>query len=177
MAAAVTNCCTTFRTRQTSPLQKNGRAKRTTRDIWRRHTCRRHWDRWRNSGPSLWRFAGTNVWGIERRARLACIALLVRILHPGLEDAPRVAAIGTANVHHKRRARHHDRVVRAPLAGLDHETIDPSVVGWDRRVHSVNGRIVADRLTRHHGLEVLVPVTCRYSGRSMDTPDAELWMR
>ena len=158
MAAEVTNCCTTFRTRQTSRLQKNGRAKRTARGIWRRHTCRRHWDRWRNSVPSLGRCASTNVWGIERLARLAASALLARILHSRLGDAPRVAARGTANVHHERRARHHDRVVRAPLTGLDHHTIDPSVVGWARRGHFVNGRILADRLRRDNRLERTIPV-------------------
>ena len=49
-----------------------------------------------------------------------------------LGDAPRLAAIGTADVHDQRRARNHLRIEPAVSAGLNHETRDPSFgnVGW-----------------------------------------------
>jgi hypothetical protein len=80
-----------------------------------------------------------------------------------LGDAPRLPAIGTADVHDQGRARNHPRIEPAIPTGLNHETTNPSFgdVGWTMhwfaawlsRAHPINGLPVLVLRSR--------PVYCR----------------
>jgi hypothetical protein len=93
-----------------------------------------------------------------------------------LGDAPRLPAIGTADVHDQGRARNHPRIEPAIPTGLNHETTNPSFgdVGWTMhwfaawlsRAHPINGLPVLVLRSR--------PVYCP---GSLDGPQAEWWMR
>jgi len=76
-----------------------------------------------------------------------------------LGDAPGFSAIGTADVHHEGRARHHLRIVPAAFARLNRETTDPSFgdVGWT--THWFAAWLVSPRAS--NGLPVLVLVSIR----------------
>ena len=83
-----------------------------------------------------------------------------------LGDAPRLPAVGTADVHDQGRARNHLRIEPAVSTGLQHETMNPSSgnVGWT--MHWFAAWLIRARPI--NGLPVLVlqsrPVYCRLSG-------------